>query len=285
MSRLRLQWSLRVAVLAAVAAVMAGTGLTSVGSADLRQQLTTARAAASHFQGQVGADGRLIAATDHGLADAHARLTSLQNSLNLRVGELRTVQGDLLRSRDRLINLENRLHLATQALSANLVAGYEGAQPNLVTVVLNSHGFGQLLDQVGFLRRVGHQDASIVDITRIARHQVSAEANRLGGLETAHDRTLAETVLGERNGVAALQSALVRAGSRRSARSAPARAPPDASTPSRAESGRSAMSSAFRRPRRERRRCGRRRPVTRTWAGSRSTPPAWCSRPPAPRKL
>jgi hypothetical protein len=209
-SRLRLQWILRFAILAAVAAVMAGTGLTSTSSADLRQQITTARTAASHFQGQVVADGRLIAATDHGLADARARLTALQNSLNLRVGELRTVQGDLLRSRDRLINLENRLHLATQALSANLVAGYEGAQPNLVTVVLNSHGFGQLLDQVGFLRRVGHQDASIVDITRIARRQVSAEANRLGGLET-HDRTLAETVLGERNGVAALQGALVRA--------------------------------------------------------------------------
>jgi cell wall-associated NlpC family hydrolase len=205
-----MQWLLRAAVLAAVAAVMAGTGLTSIGSADLRQQITTARSAAAHFQGQVDADGRKIAATDHGLADAHARLTSLQNSLNLRVGELRTVQGDLLRSRDRLINLENRLHLATQALSANLVAGYEGAQPNLVTVVLNSHGFGQLLDQVGFLRRVGHQDASIVDITRIARRQVSAEANRLGGLET-RDRRLAETVLGERNGVAALQSALVRA--------------------------------------------------------------------------
>jgi hypothetical protein len=209
-SRLRLQWILRFAILAAVAAVMAGTGLTSSSSADLRQQITTARTAASHFQGQVNADGRLIVATDHGLADAHARLTSLQNSLNLRVGELRTVQGDLLRSRDRLINLENRLHLATQALSANLVAGYEGAQPNLVTVVLNSHGFGQLLDQVGFLRRVGHQDASIVDLTRIARRQVSHEANRLGGLET-HDRKLAETVLSERNGVAALQSALVRA--------------------------------------------------------------------------
>ena len=210
MSCLRLQWFLRAVVLAAVAAVMAGSGLTSASSADLRQQITTARSAASRFQGQVDADGRLIAATDHGLADAHARLTTLQNSLNLRVGELRTVQGDLLRSRDRLINLENRLHLATQALSANLVAGYEGAQPNLVTVVLNAHGFGQLLDQVGFLRRVGHQDASIVDITRIARRQVSAEANRLGGLET-RDRTLAETVLGERNGVAALQSALVRA--------------------------------------------------------------------------
>ena len=209
-SRLRLQWSLRAAVLAAVAAVMAGTGFTSVGSADLSQQITTARAAASHFQSQVVADGRLITTTDHGLADAHTRLTSLQNSLNLRVGELRTVQGDLLRSRDRLINLENRLHLATQALSANLVAGYEGAQPNLITVVLNSHGFGQLLDQVGFLRRVGHQDASIVDITRIARRQVSAEATRLGRLET-HDRTLAEIVLRQRNGVAALQSALVHA--------------------------------------------------------------------------
>jgi hypothetical protein len=209
-SRHRLHWILRAAVLGAVAVVMAATGLTSTSSADLRQRITTARTAASDLQGQIAVDGRQISATDHGLADAHARLTALQNSLDLRVGELRTVQGDLLRSRDRLIDLENRLHLATQALSANLVAGYEGAQPNLVTVVLNSHGFGQLLDQVGFLRRVGHQDASIVQVTRIARREVSAEANRLGGLET-RDRTLAEGVLRQRNGVAALQSALGRA--------------------------------------------------------------------------
>jgi len=208
-SRLRHPWILRIATLLSVAAAMLGTHLTPNGAADLQGQISSAKSAAAGLQGQISADTRQIQATDHGLADARTRLSALQTSLDNRVDHLRTVQNELIRSRNHLVKLENRLHLATQALSANLVAGYEGAKPNLVTVILNSHGFSQLLEQVGFLRRVGHQDASIVNITRIARRQVAAETNRLGRLETK-DRKLAEAVLRQRNQVAALQAALAR---------------------------------------------------------------------------
>jgi cell wall-associated NlpC family hydrolase len=200
-------WALRAATALSVAAGVLGTTFVSSGSADLQGQISSAKDAAASLRSEINTDSSQIASTDHGIADAEARLNGLQSSLDARVGELKDVQGQLLSSRDRLINLENRLHLATKALSANLVAGYEGAQPNLVTVILDSHGFGQLLDQVSFLRRMGHQDASIVTVTRIARRQVSDEAKRLGGLEKK-DRTLAEAVLRQRNEVAALQAAL-----------------------------------------------------------------------------
>src|SRR6202012_2845369 len=86
---------------------------------------------------------------------------------------------------------------------------YENAKPDVLTAVLNTHGFGQLLEQVGFLKRVGHQDASIVHVTRIARAEVSSETTRLGKLEFG-DRKLANSVLTQRNQVAALQAALMR---------------------------------------------------------------------------
>jgi peptidoglycan hydrolase CwlO-like protein len=192
-----------------VGAAIAGTGLTPTGSADLQGQISTAKTAAASLRSQIDADGAQIGTTDHGLADAHARLDALQGSLDTRISQLREVQNELIDSRDHLIDLENRLHLATRALSANLVAGYEGAKPDLVTVILNSHGFGQLLEQVGFLRRVGHQDASIVSVTRTARAQVAGETTRLGKLES-RDRQLAGIVLRQRNQVAALQAALQR---------------------------------------------------------------------------
>jgi cell wall-associated NlpC family hydrolase len=200
-------WALRAAAALSVGAAALGTSFASTGSADLQGQISTAKNAAAALRSEINADSSQISSTDNGIADAEARLNRLQSSLDARVGELRTVQGKLLASRDRLIKLENRLHLATKALSANLVAGYEGAQPNLVTVILNSKGFGQLLNEVNFLHRMGHQDASIVDVTRIARRQVSEEAKRLGGLERK-DRALAEAVLKQRNEVAALQAAL-----------------------------------------------------------------------------
>ncbi len=200
-------WALRAAAALAAGAAALGTTFASTGSADLQGQISTAKNAAAALRSEINSDSGQIESTNNGIADAEAHLNRLQSSLDARVGELRTVQGHLLASRDRLIRLENRLHLATRALSANLVAGYEGAQPNLVTVILDSKGFGQLLNEVNFLHRMGHQDASIVDVTRIARHQVSTEAKRLGGLEKK-DRVLAEAVLGQRNQVAALQAAL-----------------------------------------------------------------------------
>jgi cell wall-associated NlpC family hydrolase len=132
----------------------------------------------------------------------------VQDSLDRRVAQLRTVQTQLLASRDHLVDLENRLHVATAALSTNLVATYEGGQPSLVDVILSSHGFRELLNQLGFMQRVANQDSAIVGMTRAARAEVSREATRLAGLEV-RDRTLADQVLAQRNQAAALQAALL----------------------------------------------------------------------------
>lgn len=204
-------WTLRVAVAVAIAvlAALLGSGLTARSAADLRSQITARRSAAAALKAQIDADSRQIAATTHGLQAARARLTAVQSTLDRRVGELRGVQSALLTSRNRLVDLENRLQASTTALSANLVANYEGAKPDLVSVILNSHGFGQLLEQVGFMQRIAHQDGRIVGLTRTARAQVSREATRLQGLE-GRDRALANQVLDQRNQVAALQAALSR---------------------------------------------------------------------------
>ena len=89
----------------------------------------------------------------------------MQSELSAREQQLRLVQTRLLAARDELVKLENRLRLASAALSSNLVAGYEGSRPDLVSVILDSHGFRDLLEQVSFMQRVGHQDAQIVSST------------------------------------------------------------------------------------------------------------------------
>ena len=202
-------WIVRVAVVLAILAALLGTRLTARSAADLRGQITAKRSAADALKAQIDADSRQIAATANGLSAAQSRLASVQSTLNQHVGELRGVQTALLKSRDHLVDLENRLQAATTALSANLVASYEGGKPDLVSVILNSHGFGQLLDQVGFMQRVANQNGRIVSSTRTARAEVAREATRLQGLE-GRDRTLANQVLNQRNQVAALQAALSR---------------------------------------------------------------------------
>ena len=119
------------------------------------------------------------------------------------------MQNQLLAARNRLVDLENQLQRATSALAANLVANYEQAQPNLVTVILEAHGFTQLVERVNFMHRIAEQNARTVAWTRATRAAVSRQASMLATLEQ-RDRTLTKQVLAQRNGVAALQAALYR---------------------------------------------------------------------------
>ena len=197
------------AIAGVIVAVLLGSRLTSSSAGDLQSQISATRSAAAALQSQIAADTAQIQTTTTGLQDARRRLAAIQAQLDVRVDRLRNVQTSLIAARDRLVDLENRLHQATTALADNLRANYETGQPDLVSVVLEARGFGDLLEQMSFMRRIAHQDSSVVAFTRTARLAVSRQATALAVLET-RDRTLAEQVLGQRNQIAALQSALLR---------------------------------------------------------------------------
>jgi len=198
---------LRALAALSVCAVVLFCVLSSSSSADVSGQLNAAKSAAGQLQALIADDSAQIATTDNGLQAAQARLNAVQSDLDQRVDRLKSVQNQLLDARDHLVAVENHLKVATKALAANLVAGYESQPPTLVSVVLSSHGFNQLLNQFSFAAKVAKQNANVISQTRIARREVAAEAKHLETLEQ-RDRTLAKQVLTERNQAAALQSAL-----------------------------------------------------------------------------
>jgi cell wall-associated NlpC family hydrolase len=192
-----------------VAAVLLGSGLTSSSAGDLQSQIAAGKSAANSLKSQIAADSAQIRQTTHGLADANRRLSALEAQLSAREAQLRDVQTWLLAARNRLVDLENQLELATKALAANLVADYERGQPNLISVILEAHGFNQLVEQVNFMHRIAQQNAAVVAWTRTTRAAVARQALLLATLEK-RDQTLTAQVLTQRNSVAALQSALLR---------------------------------------------------------------------------
>jgi peptidoglycan hydrolase CwlO-like protein len=205
----RYRWILRAfAAAGSVGAAVLGSGLTASSSGDLSSQIASKRSAATALRHAIAAESAQIRTTTNGLHDAQARLAAVQGQLTAREAELRTVQTELIAARDHLVELENRLQVSSRALAANLVAKYEGAQPDVMTVILDAHGFSDLLEQLSFLNRIGHQDAQIVSFTRYARAAVARQATSLGALEI-RDRKLADAVLGQRNQVAAIQAALL----------------------------------------------------------------------------
>jgi peptidoglycan hydrolase CwlO-like protein len=193
----------------ATVAVLAG-GSAPSGAASLQDQIQAAQSARSSLQSAIAADSAKIRQTTGGLRAAQSRLNALQSDLARREAQLATVQTHLLDARTHLLNLENLLQRASKALAANLVAKYEGNTPTIVSVVLEAHGFSDLLERLSFLKTIGNQDARIVNSTRLARAEVARQADALGKLEQ-RDQRLTAVVLAQRNQVAALQDALLRA--------------------------------------------------------------------------
>lgn len=169
--------TLRVLALTATgaAAIAVGAGAPSAGQADIASE----RAAAQALRERVAAESSRIARTEAGLRTAQARLDRLDQRVALRQGQVEKTQDDLVRARIRMAKLERKADEATEVLSENLARAYESGRPDIVSVVLTSRGFNDLLERVDFLKRVSAHNGHILDETRDAKDAVTRQAGRL----------------------------------------------------------------------------------------------------------
>ncbi len=204
--------AVRLALLAATAlacALLAG-GVPARSSADVQGSIAAKQASVADLRAQIAADSAQIEQTSGGLAAAEARLSRLQSAASASEAQLTAVQQSLIAARNHLVDLENRLEVSSHALAANLVGTYEGGSPDALTVVLEAHGFADLLERLAFLKAMGDQDAHVVGDTRAARIAVTREAIDLGRLEI-RDQRIARQLIAQRNQAGALQAALLHA--------------------------------------------------------------------------
>jgi peptidoglycan DL-endopeptidase CwlO len=121
-----------------------------------------------------------------------ARQIEIETDLANKRAELAQVQDDLRRERIRLARLRARLAEARAALSDRLVELYKADEPDVVTVILESDGFADLLERAEFMQRVSQQDARIIDRVRTAKDEAVAAERRLDALEEKLRRIAAE---------------------------------------------------------------------------------------------
>lgn len=166
----------------------------------LQQRIAAGQGRVSSLAGAVGAASRRVNQLGQSVSALQGQVNRLQADLDAKRAQLLKLQAELLAARLRLTQLEAAQVRTEAVLSQQLVGSYEADRPDLVSVVLESTGFPNLLERLAFAQRIGRQDATIVGQVKAARRAVAAEATRLGQL-TVRQQALTTQVLYERNSV------------------------------------------------------------------------------------
>jgi murein DD-endopeptidase MepM/ murein hydrolase activator NlpD len=136
------------------------------------------------------------------------RQVSLEADLSAKRAQLARIQERLRQERLRLARLRARLAEAKAALADRLVQLYKADRPDVVTVVLESDGFADLLERTEFMERVSSQDARIIARVREAKAEATEIAARLEQLEREAER-VAQQIEARVAEVAAVKGQLV----------------------------------------------------------------------------
>jgi peptidoglycan hydrolase CwlO-like protein len=189
-------------------AVLGLLWLPVISLGDLEHDLSAGKTTAAQLRASIAAETQRLEATNAGVREAQLRLADLQAQVNEREAQLTSLQRGIVAGRTRLERLENRLHDAAKALSSNLVASYKDQEPDVVTVVLESHGFADMLERLHFMERISRHNNRILGDTKTARVRLLRETARLQRLLVRH-QALANEVRRARDSAAAIQGALL----------------------------------------------------------------------------
>ncbi|MCW2995877.1 MAG: peptidoglycan DD-metalloendopeptidase family protein [Conexibacter sp.] len=142
------------------------------------------------------------------ISTLQAREGKIQADLDARRAELTQTQSDLRSERARLARLKARLVQGRAILARRLAELYEADKPDLVSVVLNSNGFADLIERGEFLGRIQDQDNQVITLVRSAKKDATSTAARLDTLE-ARQQTLTALVQTRRDQVAQIKDQLI----------------------------------------------------------------------------
>lgn len=177
-------------------------------SSHFKRQISQGQGRVSKLSGALKLSARRVTALSAGISALAARLDALQQQLDSSQTKLIKLRGELSATQARLGRAETVATYDERVLAQQLVGTYEGTEPDLVDVVVESTGFNDLLERLNFVERIGRQDARVVAIVKAARSTVSAEATELGTLSVRQQQVTGQA-LSERDAVANARLTLV----------------------------------------------------------------------------
>ncbi len=190
-------------------AMFALAGLSpATARADLPGRLDANKAKDRALQGAIGSDSRQIDRYEGRLSDLRQQLAGLQHGVDVEEGELHGLQRRLRTAEATLVALRLRSRRDDRVLARQLVGQYEAPKVDVVTVLLQSHGFAELLERANGMKAVAEQNATITRQVRRDRTAVTAQRRRLSDLEVRQAR-VAQAAIVQRDRVDGIRIELI----------------------------------------------------------------------------
>jgi murein DD-endopeptidase MepM/ murein hydrolase activator NlpD len=180
----RLMLALSGALLACACAMAVG----SASGKSLQERLNATQNKLSHVKAHAGVLTTRISHESAQLERLTEEVAALRNREAVVAAELVQKQAELEQAQARLDHLKRRLREAVQILEQRLIAIYESNEPDLITVLLQSHGFDDLLARTQYMETLQHQDNDIVARVRGLRNEMQVTVNTV---RTARDQIAA----------------------------------------------------------------------------------------------
>lgn len=194
---------------AGIALLASRSGIARAASTgQLKQQINAGQSRVNSLSGVVNAASGKLSQLRGSISSLEVQIARIQTDLDAKRAELIKLRSELIAAKTRLAKLEAFEARAESVLAKQLVSTYESDRPDIVSVVLESTGFKDLLERLQFAHLIQTQDVHVVSQVKAARRAVAAQATRLGALE-ARQQALTEQVLRQRNRLAGARVTLL----------------------------------------------------------------------------
>jgi murein DD-endopeptidase MepM/ murein hydrolase activator NlpD len=175
-----------------------GESLTSIQNRlhSVQGRLGRARGKARVLTTDIAALSSHIRSLERQIGSLRRRESRVAFTLGAKRAELVRVKAQYEQEHARYLRLRRELRRAQEVLAQRLVAIYESDPPDVLTVVLNSDGFDDLLERATYLNSVGEQDAAIVERVRTLKEASERKRQLLLSLKQSAE-TAVETIAAE----------------------------------------------------------------------------------------
>jgi len=133
---------------------------------DKQAAIERARSTEGVLTGVISTLSKRIRSMSREIGSLRRREARVQNTLDARQAQLDRVRARYQVEHERFVRLRRKLRRAQGVLAERLIQIYKADQPDMLSVILESDGFNDLLVRADYMSAIGEQDSVIVDKVR-----------------------------------------------------------------------------------------------------------------------